>query len=429
MEETSKIRLQTLLGAAGVGFGASFIAKVVKFRGAAGKSVEIGDPPTAGNPAFARLIEALAQAPQRPGNHVKVLRNGHEIFPAMLEGINSATESICLSAYIFWAGEAATDIGNALATKAREGLEIRLLLDSWGSAKLKRDVVKMLQEAGVDVQWFRPFTPYQLGKANNRMHRRIMVIDGCVAYAGGVGIAEQWEGNCEEPGSWRETHLRIEGPAVRDLVGGFLENWAETTGEVLGPKYLPVITPFKDGIPILVTRSSASAHSTAAENLFLAAIAGARKRLWITTAYFAPQANYIDALCGVAQSGVDVRVLLNGREIDKEVVRKAGQRSYGRLLEAGVQLFEYQKARLHAKVILVDDRWANVGSANFDNRSLALEEEINVSIDDQVVVEELADHFLDDCKAAKKIELERWRNRPVLARVGEIASETVRQSL
>lgn len=198
---------------------------------------------------------------------------------------------------------------------------------------------------------------------------------------------------------------------------------------MLTGRHLPDLQPVEGGVPVLVSRSSSTGGSTAVEELFLAAIAGARQRLWITTAYFAPGAGFVDALCAAARRGVDVRILVNGRLIDKEVVRKAGQRSYGRLLEAGVRIFEYEKARLHAKVIVVDEGWANVGSANFDNRSIALEDEINVSVKDPTIAATLADHFLDDVESAREMTLDGWRHRPLDDRLGELASELLRHSL
>lgn len=417
---------------AGASFAALFSAylyKVAKFRRASGKTVEISEPPQPGDSEFARLIEGLTQSPQRAGNRVTILRNGREIFPALIEGINSAVETISFSSYIWWAGGASSDIGDALASRAREGVTVRVLLDAWGSAKLDRALVDKLERAGVEVIWFRPIKWHQIGRANNRMHRRILVMDGTVAFAGGVGIAEEWEGDCEDPNHWRETHVRVEGPAVRDLVGGFVENWAEATGKVPDPSLFPELKPFSDGVPVLVVRSASSEGSSAADNLFLAAIAGSREVLWITTAYFAPHSAYVDALCAAAQRGVDVRILVNGKPIDKQVVRWAGQRSYGRLLKAGVRIFEYQKARLHAKVILVDENWANVGSANFDNRSFALEEEINVGIEDSAVAALLKEHFAQDLVDATEIDLNGWKHRPLSQRVKELASELVRQSL
>lgn len=427
---SSKPRIRAGAGVLGFGLLALYAFQAAKFRRVAAETIEIPTPPPPGSPGFARLVEALTQAPQRGGNRVTILRNGHEIFPAMMDAIRSATGTISLSAYIWWAGEAASGIADALAERARSGVQVRVLLDAWGSAaKVDRDLVEMLERSGVVLEWFRPIRWYQLGKANNRMHRRVLVVDGRVAFAGGVGIAEQWEGNLEQSDRWRETHVRIEGPVVRDVLGAFLENWVETMGQIPGPEHLPELEPFKDGVPVFVLRSSPSGGSTATETLFLAAIKGARERLWITTAYFAPRSGFVEALREASLRGVDVRILVNGRPIDKEVVRKAGQHSYGRLLGAGIRMFEYEKARLHAKVILVDDGWANIGSANFDNRSFALEEELNVSIDDRDIVKELAAHFLDDLSSANEMDLERWRHRPLLGRAGELASELVRQSL
>jgi cardiolipin synthase len=416
-------------GLAGAAAAAAYVYKGAQFRRAAAQVLTFADPPAPGTPAFACLLEALTKAPVRQGNAVTILRNGCEIFPALIDSVGSAKETINFSTYIWWSGDAAQEMAEAFARRAREGLEVRVLLDAWGSAKLDRAVVQTLRHAGVEVVWFRPPRWYELGKANKRMHRRILVIDGRVGFTGGVGVAADWEGNCERPELWRETHLRIEGPAVRDILGGFLENWAEATHRVLAVHHLPDLEPVVGGVPVLVTRSSASSGSTTVEQLYLAGIAGARQRLWITTAYFAPGAGFVDALCSAAGRGVDVRVLVNGRPIDKEVVRKAGRHSYGALLQAGVRIFEYEKARLHAKVIVVDDTWANVGSANFDNRSISLEDEINVSIDDAEVVSTLAAHFLDDMDSAREVTFEQWRRRPLWERWGEAASEVVRHSL
>lgn len=408
---------------------AAYAYKGAQFHETARRTLKIAEPPLPGTMEFASLVEAMTQATLRDGNRVSVMRNGCEIFPALVDAIGAAKETISFSTYIWWGGKAAEEMTDALVSRAQEGLEIRILLDAWGSAKIDRNILSRLREAGVEVAWSRPLRWYELGKSNNRMHRRILVIDGRVAFTGGVGVAAAWEGNCERPRLWRETHVGIEGPAVRDILGGFVENWAEATGTVLSGRHLPEISPLEGGVPVVVTRSSATRASTAVEGLFIATILGATQRLWITTAYFAPAAGFVDALCDASTRGVDVRVLVNGRPIDKEVVRKAGQRSYGRLLEAGVRIFEYEKARLHAKVMVADDSWSNVGSANFDNRSFALEDEINVSVHDRTITSTLADHFLDDVQAAKEMNLQGWRDRPLHARLGEAASEWVRQSL
>lgn len=206
-----------MAGAAGLGAGAGLLAyayKAAQFRAKAGRTLEVSEPPAPPTHEFARLIEALTQAPLREGNRVEILRNGCEIFPAFLEAIGAAQETISLSTYIWWEGKAADEMAEALAERARDGLEVRVLFDAWGSAKMDRSLREDLEHAGAEVAWFRPPHWFKVGKANNRMHRRILVLDGRVAFTGGVGVAEAWEGNCETPDLWRETHVRIEGPAT-----------------------------------------------------------------------------------------------------------------------------------------------------------------------------------------------------------------------
>lgn len=347
----------------------------------------------------------------------------------MVESIRSARDTIVLSTYIWWNGEAAKQIARELAERAAEGVQVKIVLDAFGSMRIEHSILATLHDAGIQTVWFRPIRWHHVHKMNNRLHRRILVIDGRTAFVGGVGIAAEWEGDCERPESWRETHLRIEGPAVRDLLGGFMESWAEVTGEVLTGRHLPVLAESQPGVSALVTRSSSAKGSTALEQLFQLVISSARHRLWITTAYFAPSFGFVNQLCAAAQRGVDVRILVNGRRIDKEVVRKASQHSYEKLLSCGVRIFEYERARLHAKVIVADECWANVGSANFDVRSLAQEEEVTVSIRDQRIATQLADQFLEDITESNEITLEAWRQRSLANRLGEQASELVRHSL
>lgn len=418
-----------MVGAATLGLSGAYLAKGIHYRKTAGRGFELADPPAPGTAEFARLIEAVAQAPIREGNRLEVMRNGKEIFPSMLEAIRSATRTIDFSTYIYWTGAATVDLAGALSERARAGVEVNVLLDAWGSALVDRDLVKGLERAGAKVAWFRPPHWYELKKFNNRMHRRILVVDGQVGFTGGVGIAEQWEGDTDDPDRWRETHIRVDGPAARDLMGGFLENWVESTGTMLSGAHLPPVLGHEGGVPVQVTRSSPTSGSTATEEIFLAAILGARERLWITTAYFVPRKAFVNALCGAASRGVDLRILVNGRSIDKQVVRTAGQQSYGPLLECGARIFEYQRAMLHAKVLIVDDGWVNVGSANFDNRSFALQYEINLCAADPALVARMEKQFLEDLDDSEEYLLRHWRRRGIAERVRGQASELVRQTL
>lgn len=416
-------------GGAGLALAAFYAAQGARFRQEAAQTFELRDPPAPGTPAFSRLVESWCGGPVRGGNRVDVLRNGAEIFPSMLDAIASATSTVVLSSYIFWKGETTTAFAEALSARARAGVEVNVSVDAWGSAKMDRALVERMEAAGVTFVWFRSPQWYTLKKVNNRSHRRILVVDGSVGFTGGLGIADEWCGDAEGPAYWRETHVRVEGPAVRDLVGAFADNWAEETGRVLAGPHLPELEAVDDGVEVQISKSSARQGRAAAEALSFAFILGCRERLWFTTAYFAPRLALVDALVDAAERGVDLRIVVNGPHIDKEAVRRAGQRSYGRLLEAGVRIFEYQQTMMHAKVVVADAGWANVGTANFDNRSLALQDEMNCSIVDSGVVAELEKHFLEDFDASDEVDLSRWAARPLRAKAYEFAAESVRHSL
>jgi cardiolipin synthase len=414
----------------GLGLAGVYAFEAAQYHRTSGKGFGLEDPPAPGTADFARLVEALTIAPLRQGNRVTVLRNGDEIFPAMLEAIRSAEHTINFATYVYWTGSIAPEFAGALAERAEAGVQVNVLLDAVGAAKMDHSLIEQLEEAGAKVAWFRPPKWYTLHKLNNRTHRKILVVDGRVGFTGGVGIAEEWTGNCEDPGHWRDTHVRVEGPAARDLLGGFLDNWAEATQCILsGPHHLPDVGGFDDGVQVQVTRSTAEKGSTDAEHLFYAAIACARERIWLTTAYFAPRRAFVDALCAAVGRGVEVCVLTNGPYMDKQVVRQAGRLAYEQMLECGMRIFEYQRTMLHAKVMIVDANWVTVGSINFDNRSFALNDELNLSLRDRGLTEELEKHFLADLDDARELELAAWRARPVATRARELASAAVRREL
>jgi cardiolipin synthase len=416
--------------AGGLGLAGVYAFEAAQYHRSAAKGFELHDPPAPGTPDFARLVEALTVAPLRQGNRVTVLRNGCEIFPAMLGAIRSARRTIDFATYVYWTGSIAPEFAEALAARAEAGVEVNVLLDAVGAAKMDRSLVERLERSGATVAWFRPPRWWTLHKLNNRTHRKILVVDGTIGFTGGVGIAEEWTGNCEDPGHWRDTHVRVEGPVARDLLGGFLDNWVEATHSILtGRDHLPDVRGFEDGIQVQVTRSTAEKGSTDAEHLFYAAIACARERIWLTTAYFAPRRAFVDALCDAVRRGVEVRVLTNGPHIDRQVVRQAGRRTYERMLRCGVRIFEYQRTMLHAKVLIVDATWATVGSINFDNRSFALNDELNLSLHDRAVVAGLEKHFLADVDDAVELGLDAWRARPAAVRARELVSGATRREL
>jgi cardiolipin synthase len=416
-------------GAGLVGVGVGVLGyQVVKHRHTTEERFHITEAPAPGTEEFSMLVSAMTAAPLRLGNRVQILSNGATL-ESMIDAIYEAKRTVDLSSYIFWPSEVADRFIEALVDRAQAGIDVNVVLDGYGSAKVDSDRLSRLERGGVNVAIFRPPSWFNLKKLNNRMHRRILVIDGTVGFGGGVGIAEVWTGDAEDPEHWRETHLRIEGPAVVDLLGAFLENWVEATGELLTGAHIVDSNGFDDGVPVQVSKSTPIGGPTAATQLFFAAVTGAQRRLWLTTAYFAPDKAFEDALCEAARRGVDVRILVNGRHVDKEVARQAARHSYSRLLDAGVRIFEYERTMLHAKVLLVDERWANVGSANFDSRSFDLDLELFVTVLDERAVDELGAHFLKDLEASKEIGREAWNERPLRKRVYESATELVRQSL
>jgi len=418
-------RISAGLGVAATG---ALAYQVAKYKRGTRQRFAMLDTPAPGTTEFSRLVSAMTGAALRPGNRITITRNGATL-DAMAEAAASAKVTIDCSSYIYWPGETADRFSEVFIERAQAGVEVNLVLDGYGSAKLDGAHLDRLREGGVNVSIFRPPRSYTLKKLNNRMHRRILIVDGAVAFSGGVGIADVWTGDAQDPEHWRETHLRVEGPAVTDLFGAFLENWVEATGELLAGPHIADIESFDDGVALQVVRSTPTGGATAATELFYAAIAGAKQRVWLTTAYFAPDRSFEDVLCEASRRGVDVRVMVNGQEVDKEIARQAGRRSYTKLLESGVRVFEYDRTMLHAKVLIVDDRWANVGSGNFDSRSFDLDLEVNLALIDAALVDQLSGHFLDDLTVSTEIDLETWRTRPAYKRMAEYATELIRQSL
>ncbi|MBW3664393.1 MAG: cardiolipin synthase B [Actinobacteria bacterium] len=403
--------------------------RALKQRYEATAPFHLDDEPEPGSPEFDHFLEGMTGEPVRPGNRVEVYRNGREIFPAMLEAIAQAERSILFATYIYWRGEIARRFADVLSSRSREGVEVRVLLDAVGASRMRDGLARQMGSAGCRIEWFRPPKWHTIHRFDNRTHRKILVCDGRVAFTGGVGIAEQWTGDAQDPDHWRDTHLRIDGPSARGLVAGFQENWAEATRELLGGANVPDIEPYSDGVAVHVARSSARHGTSEIQHVFHAAIACARERIRLTTAYFAPDRSFVDGLIQAAERGVDIQILTNGRNAKSEVVRQAGQRRYEALLEAGVRVFEYTPTLLHAKVLTVDGRWSSVGSVNLDHRSFALNDELNASVSDGGVAGVLDRHFDDDRDRSEEIDLERWRARGALPRLKERVSSALQQEL
>ena len=382
------------------------------------------------SPEFLRAAEALTGAPISHGNEAELLINGDQIFPAFLETISSAQRTLCVQTYVYWRGDIARDVAGAIADKAKEGVECKVILDALGAAKMDRSLVRDMQEAGVEVVLLRPPKPYAIRRVANRTHRRLLVADGEVGMTGGVGIAEEWTGNAEDPDHWRDTHVRVRGPVVRGMLGAFAENWLEGTGQVLaGDHYLPDLEPIADGGPMQLVRSSATVGDTNVEALYYLAIASARRSMDLTAAYFVPRPAFTDALCEAARRGVQVRILVPGPHIDKGFVRVAGRAAYAELLEAGVRVFEFQPTMLHAKTLVVDGAWSSVGTINFDNRSFQLHDEVTLCVWDERFAGRLGEAFEHDLERSEEIEPGRWNGRAPHQRVTEDATRMLRREL
>jgi cardiolipin synthase len=390
-----------------------------------------GEPLDVASEDFLAACEALSGAPISRGNEVELLINGDEIFPCLLETLRGAERSIDLLTYVYWQGEIAQEIAGALCERAAAGVEVNVLLDWVGSAKMDTSLVDRMSDAGATVCRFRPLRPWTWRRLGNRTHRKVAVVDGRVGLIGGVGIADEWTGNAEDPGHWRDTHVRVRGPVVRSLQGAFAENWLEATGDVLvGDDYLPHLDPVTpDGPPMQVVRSAAGVGDTDAEALYFLALASAKRTIELTAAYFAPRPAFSAALAEAAGRGVDVRVLVPGPHIDKEFVRVAGRRTYGELLSAGVRVFEYAPTMLHAKTLVVDGAWSSVGSVNFDNRSFQLNDEATLCVQDPAFAERLHAQFERDLERSDEIEPERWSGRPLTHRLREQATQLARREI
>jgi cardiolipin synthase len=415
------------VGAAGLGWYAS---DSLRHRREGAFGYELAGAVEVGTPDFMRAAEALTGAPITEGNDAELLINGERIFPAMLETIRSAERSLCLETYVYWQGDIAREVAAAVCDRARAGVDCKVILDALGSIKMERSLVDDMREAGAAVSRFRAPKPWTLRRLTNRTHRRVVVADGEVGMTGGVGIAEEWMGDAEGPDHWRDTHVRVRGPVVRGFQGAFAEHWLEATGEVLGgEEFLPELEPVDDGGRMQLVRSKSGVGDTNVEALYYLAIASAKEKIDLTAAYFAPRPAFIEALAESARRGVRIRLLVNGPHTDKELVRVAGRAAYAPLLDAGVEIYEYQPTMLHAKSMVVDGSWCSVGSVNFDNRSFQLHDEATLSIWSEEMAGLLAESFEADIGRADRIEPGRFGKRPPLHRAREAATTLIRREL
>ncbi|MFV0131925.1 phospholipase D-like domain-containing protein [Streptomyces sp. HMX87] len=376
-----------------------------------------------------RRLERLIGIAATEGNDLVALRNGDEIFPAMLGAIRSAEHTVDMMTFVYWKGDIARDFAHALAGRARAGVRVRLLLDGVGGRLIDKDLLSEMDQAGVQVAWFRKPLGLSPLKQNHRCHRKVLVVDEQTAFTGGVGIAEEWCGDARNPGEWRDTHVQVRGPAVDGIAAAFAQNWAECHDELFDDRdRFTGHRPQGDAV-VQVVRGSAGFGWQDMQTLIRVMIQSAEERFRLATAYFSPDDYFIQLLCAAARRGVTVEILLPGPHTDKRVCRLAGQHHYEDLLACGVKIHQYQPTMMHAKVITVDRTAALVGSTNFNRRSMDHDEEVMLAVLDEEFTATLDAHFDADVAASRLIRAGRWKRRSVLRWARETAVQPLRRYL
>ncbi|MGW9369567.1 phospholipase D-like domain-containing protein [Streptomyces xanthophaeus] len=376
-----------------------------------------------------RRLERLIGIAATEGNALTPLRNGDEIFAAMLAGIRGAQHTVDMMTFVYWKGEIAHDFARALAERARAGVRVRLLLDGFGSRLIERELLDSMEEAGVQVAWFRKPLYLSPLKQNHRCHRKVLVVDEETAFTGGVGIAEEWCGNARNEHEWRDTHVEVRGPAVDGIAAAFAQNWAECHDELFDDHDRFVDHRPQGDATVQVVRGSASFGWQDMQTLVRVMLESAEERFRLATAYFSPDEYFIELLCATARRGVEVEILLPGPHTDKRVCQLAGQHHYGALIACGVKIYQYQPTMMHAKVITVDGVAALVGSTNFNRRSLDHDEEVMLAVLEERFTGILDGHFDEDVAASEPIREGRWKRRPTLQRARELAVQPIRRFL
>lgn len=372
-----------------------------------GKQVtqEVAPLYSAASPEFRQAVGSMLGGSFVAGNSITTLVNGREIFPAMLSAIRGAKRSIDFETYIFWDGEIAKQITEALAERARAGVTVNVILDAQGTGKMGLENLERLHSAGVNVVKYHSIIWFDPRRYNNRSHRKLLVIDGKLGFIGGVGIADEWQGNGESPDQWRDNHYRVTGPVVAQLQAVFMDNWLKTRGEVLhGPEYFP---PLAATGPYMAQafKSSPRQGDMDIHLMYLLAIASAQHSLLIENAYFVPDDLMLKELAAAARRGAKVEIIVPGKHIDQKAVQAASRKHWPELLKAGVKIYEYRPAMDHVKLMIVDGVFVSVGSGNFDLRSIRLNDEANMNVLSSSFASQQARLFEMDKRRSREITL------------------------
>ena len=371
---------------------------------------------------FTRSVSVLLGPAFLEGNNIKVLTNGNKIFPAMLKAISVAKRTITFETFIYWADSIGAEFADALVERAHAGVKVHVLLDWLGSVKMEQKQLDKMIKAGIQIQRYHKPHWSHLTRLNNRTHRKLLIIDGKLGFTGGVGIADQWRGNAQNPNEWRDTHFQVTGPVVGQMQAVFMDNWIKAQGGVLHDHtYFPALR--KTGnMPAQMFSSSPSGGSDSMVLMYLMAITAAQDSIFISSAYFVPDELSTKALIAAAQRGVKIRIITPGKHIDTDLVRRASRSGWGEMLEANIEIAEYAPTMYHYKLLIVDSLLVSVGSTNFDNRSFRLNDEANLNIMDNDFAKQQIKIFESDWSKSHLITYKQWSNRPLHEKILEKAS-------
>ncbi|MCM3878479.1 MAG: phospholipase D-like domain-containing protein [Vicinamibacterales bacterium] len=382
------------------------------------------------DPEFLASIAGATGVPFSEGNRLEILNNGDQFYPAMLNAIAGAELSITIEAYIYWAGDIGLAFARALAGKAQSSVRVKILLDAIGSSTIGDEILEILERGGCQLAWHNPVHLYKVGRLNHRTHRKSLIVDGRIGFTGGAGIADEWSGNAQDSKHWRDVQIRIEGPAVLPLQTGFAQNWMRATGELVsGPLFYPPMEAHPGSLALQTIMSSPETGASAVRTLYYLSIGSAHKSIYIANPYFVPDQSAIDILGEARTRGVDVRVMVAGIYNDTWLARQNSIRLYGPLLEAGIQVLEYNHTMLHQKTMVVDGVWGTVGTTNFDNRSFAQNDENNVCFYDRVLAGELESMFMADLPHCDVVTLDAWRNRSAWAKTQQFIASLLQEQV
>lgn len=373
----------------------------------------------ADDPLFPSYVAAVLNAQATGGNTYTVLTNGDQIFPSMLAAITGARRRISFETYIYEKGTVGEQFTNALESAGKRGVRVTLITDALGSKKIPQEWRERLRAAGAQLGEFGQPKWYSLEELNYRTHRKILVVDGAIGFTGGVGVADHWLGNADSKEHWRDMMVRIEGPAARLMEGAFTENQVETLGPVAPTVDPPPVIPPAPKDSAMVLRSSPSGGSNDLKRLYMLSVAAAHRTLDICSPYFLTDESSRWELEQAVGRGVRIRILVEGEITDAKPVKYSSRDAYQYLMEQGIAIYEYQPTMMHTKSMIVDGVWSMVGSANFDNRSLELNDEMNLAVSDPGLARRLLEDFEQDLQRAKKLDVNEWRRRPALEKVRE----------